>query len=94
MKATLVTALVLAAAVNVAVADPLAVGKGDDVAAVLTAQQGKRVTVRLSSGEELSGKIVLVGDRVVHLGELAGKEFFDAVIPFSAIEAIIARVRE
>lgn len=94
MKRALFAALVLAAAVNTAGAAPLAIGKGDDIAVVLGAQQGKRVTVRLGSGDELSGKVVLVGDSVLHLGELAGREFFDAVIPLAGIEALIIRVRE
>lgn len=75
-------------------AAPLAVAKSDTVAAVLAARQGQRVTVKLGSGEELSGKVVTVGDNVLQLGELAGKEFFDAVVPLGGIEAVIIRVRE
>lgn len=94
MRAILLTILVLSATINSAIAAPLTVGKGDSVAVVLGAQQGKRVTVTLGSGEELTGKVVMVGDSVLHLGELAGKEFFDAVIPLSGIKAVVIRVRE
>ena len=90
---TSVFAVLLAVSVPAAAA-PLAVGKGDSTATVLAAQQGKRVTVRLKSGEELTGKVVTVGDKVVQLGELSGKEFFDAVISLKGIEAVIIRVRE
>ncbi len=75
-------------------AAPLAVNKSDTVSAILTAQKGNRVTIRLQSGEELSGKVVTVGDQVLQLGELSGKEFFDAVIPIGGIAAVIIRVRE
>lgn len=75
-------------------AAPLAVSKGDTVAGILSAQKGNRVTVKLQSGEELSGKVMVVGDGVLQLGELAGKEFYDAVVPLGSVEAVIIRVRE
>ena len=91
----LALALVLTLAFSgMGAAAPLAVNKGDTVAAVLAAQKGNRVTVKLHSGEELSGKVIVVGDSVLQLGELAGKEFFDAVIPLVGVEAVIVRVRE
>jgi hypothetical protein len=88
---------VFAALLTVSVASaaaPLTIGKGDTTATVLAAQKGNRVTIRLASGEELSGKVVTVGDHVLQLGELAGKEFFDAAIPLESITAVIIRVRE
>ena len=75
-------------------AAPLTVNKSDSVAGVLATQKGNRVTVRLQSGEELSGKVITVGDQVLQLGELSGKEFFDAVIPLDSVAAVIIRVRE
>ncbi|MBI1731709.1 MAG: hypothetical protein HYR49_02935 [Gammaproteobacteria bacterium] len=79
---------------GVASAAPLAINKSDTTASVLAAQKGNRVTIKLQSGEELSGKVVAVGDSVVQLGELAGREFFDAVIPISSVGAVIVRTRE
>ncbi len=90
---TMVFAVILACSVTVTAA-PLTVGKGDTTATVLAAQKGNRVTVRLQSGEELSGKVITVGDHVLQLGELSGKEFFDAAIPLDGIAAVIIRVRE
>jgi len=77
-----------------ATAAPLAVGPGDDVQQVLQGQAGKRVTVRVRAGEELSGTVKTVNEDVVHLGELSGKEFFDAVIPLDSIDAVIVRVKD
>jgi hypothetical protein len=38
--------------------------------------------------------VVAVGEHVVHLSELAGKEFFDAVIRLDQVSAVLVRVRE
>ena len=32
--------------------------------------------------------------RLLHLGSLTGREFFDAVVPMEAIEAVIVRTKE
>ena len=77
-----------------AFAEPPAVKPGDNLHAVLEAYQGKRVTVRLQGNDELTGKVRLVGKEVLHLGELSGREFFDAVIDLSKVSAVIVRTRE
>lgn len=71
----------------------LAVSKDDTIRKVLTRHVGQRVTVKLGSGDELTGIVRLVGDDVIHLGELSGKEFFDAVIDGEDVTAVIIRVR-
>jgi len=69
------------------------VGANDTIESVLNAQKG-RVTVRLRSGQELTGNVRAVTGRLLHLGGLAGSEFFDAVVPLESVEAVIVRVRE
>ena len=93
---TLFCAVLVAAMMfsGLSTAAPLTVSKSDTVAGLLAAQKGNRVTIKLQSGEELSGKVITVGDQVLQLGELAGKEFFDAVIPLGSVVAVIIRVRE
>ncbi len=78
-----------------AVADDVkfSVGKDDTIRTVLSKQTGKRVTLKLDSGEELSGTVRSAGERVVHLEELSGKDFYDAVIDLEEIAAVIVRVR-
>lgn len=71
----------------------LRVTPGDTLESLLKAQKG-RVTVRLRSGQELTGSVRSVDTRLLHLGALAGKEFFDAVVPLDAIEAIVVRTKE
>jgi hypothetical protein len=84
----------LACATMPAAAQELRVGANDTVESVLAAHKGKRVTVRLQSGQELTGVVRSVTARLAHIGTLSGKEFFDAVVPLPAVQAIIVRTRE
>ena len=54
---------------------------------------GKSVTLKLSSGEELGGKVGKVGAEAVQITEISGKEFYDALIPLNNIVAVIVRAR-
>ena len=79
---------------NTAIAEPLTVKGDDDIESVLKANNGKRVTVKLNSGDELTGTVGAVSDDLVHLRELSGKEFFDAVVDTDEISALIIRTRD
>ena len=59
----------------------------------LKMSMGQVVYVRLSSGEEIGGVVKEVGASAVHLSELRGREFFDALIPIDRIVAIIKRAK-
>lgn len=72
---------------------PLQVGKADTIRTVLASHAGERVTLKLESGDEMTGKVGTVGDHVVHLSELSGKEFYDAVVDLDQVAAVILRVR-
>jgi len=72
---------------------PLTVGSSDTIQSVLMAHQGKRVTVKLKSGTELTGKVGEVNENIVHLMELSGKEFFDAVTSIKTIETVVIRTK-
>jgi hypothetical protein len=95
MRPLSLAAAVLAASlvVPVASAQALAVGDGDSVEKVLAAQKGKRVTVKLGPGDELTGVVKLVTPQVVHLGEIAGRELFDAVVDTRRVVAVLVRTR-
>jgi hypothetical protein len=90
------TALFTAALASTSVASGAEVklGANDSLQTVLAAQKGTRVTVRLRSGQEFAGIVRESNSRVVQLGSLGGKEFFDAVIPLDAVEAVFFRVKE
>ncbi|MDX1593100.1 MAG: hypothetical protein R3298_02550 [Gammaproteobacteria bacterium] len=91
---TLLPILLLASALAGPVASaPLVVAEDDSVHSVLAAQQDKRVTVTLGGGKELTGTVARVNAEVVHLRELSGMEFFDAVVALSDVAAVVIRTR-
>jgi hypothetical protein len=56
--------------------------------------KGKQVTVTLGSGESITGKVVDVNSKYLHLGELDRSNFMDAFIDVSHIGAIKAQTRK
>jgi hypothetical protein len=71
----------------------LEVKDADSVKSVLERYVGKRVALVMASGPDLTGTVVKVGERVVHLGELQGREFFDAAVSLDRVSAVVIRVR-
>jgi hypothetical protein len=72
----------------------LRVGANDTVQSVLAAQKGARVTVRVRSGQDITGVVRDVNQRVVQIGAVSGREFFDAVVPLEAVDAVFVRTKE
>lgn len=54
---------------------------------------GKTVTLRLISGEDVSGVVEAVGPTVVRVGQLTGKEYYAAVVVIDRISALIYRAK-
>jgi hypothetical protein len=73
---------------------PLSVQGSQVMRENLQKKVGAKVTLQLSGGQELSGKVVEVGETAVHLSELTGKEFYDAVVRLDQISALVVRVRD
>lgn len=61
---------------------------------ILMENTGKRVALRLASGEEIEGTVTMVGNSLVHISKLAGKEFYDAVVSIDKITAIRMKMRD
>jgi len=59
----------------------------------LEQQAGKRVKLKLVSGQDLEGKVSKVGLHAVVITELSGMEFFDATVLIDQIASVIVRVR-
>jgi len=72
-------------------AEEMNVTANDTVQSVLTARKGKTVTVRLGNGQELTGIVREVTGKLVVLGRLSGREFFDAAVSLEKIEAVLVR---
>ena len=79
---------------SVVIAEPLSITADDNIESVLKSNDGKQVTVKLGSGDELTGTIGTVNGKLVHLRELSGKEFFDAVVSMDDISAVIIRTKK
>jgi small nuclear ribonucleoprotein (snRNP)-like protein len=60
----------------------------------LKAYIGKDVLIHLRSGHTFQGYVKAVGDQVVHLEKLSGRDFYDALIRIDDISAIEAKFRE
>jgi hypothetical protein len=77
-----------------AFAGSLVIKAGDTIQKILESHKGKRITLRLAGGGELSGKVRSVTKELVQLGELSGQEFFDGVVEVGKVSAVIVRVKE
>ena len=79
--------------VSVSAQDPALEVNADAIKVNLERQMGKRVRLRLLSGQDVEGTVVAVGTAGVHVGRLVGQEFFDAVVRLDQIAAVIVRMR-
>jgi uncharacterized membrane protein len=55
---------------------------------------GKDIFVHLRSGKTVQGYVKSVGNGLLHLEKLAGKDFYDALIKIEDISAIECKFRE
>jgi hypothetical protein len=65
----------------------------DLVKTILERQAGQVVELRLGSGEKIAGKVEKVGEHLVHLSQLTGQEFFEAVVDLESISAVVVRAK-
>ena len=77
-----------------AIAADLDVKASDSVESVLAAQKGKRVTIKTRSGQEITGTVKMVSPKLVQVSQVSGREFFDAVLPLEAVEAVLVRTKD
>ncbi|MEA3207990.1 MAG: hypothetical protein QOE70_1047 [Chthoniobacter sp.] len=91
---SLLLALFLALGAPVHAADTgLEFQDNDAVPVVLARQGGKVVELRLKSGEKIGGKVEKVGAKLVHLSQITGAEFFEAVVLLDDISAVVVRAK-
>jgi len=87
--------IVLLMAVPVLHADEPGIEVNDPAWIVKTLEQqaGKRVKVKLRSGQDVEGTVSKVGHHAVHLMQLTGMDFYDAAVRLDDISAVIVKVR-
>jgi hypothetical protein len=66
---------------------------GDTILSILEKNTGQTVELRMKSGEKIGGKVEKVGDKLVHLSQLTGAEFFDAAVDAADVAAVIVRTK-
>jgi hypothetical protein len=54
---------------------------------------GKRVKLKLTSGQDMEGTVASVTAQTVQLTQLTGAEFFDAMVRLDHVSAVIVRAR-
>ena len=59
----------------------------------LKSLSGKKVSVTLDSGKTITGVIKAIGDHLLHVEKIEGREYFDALIRMESIGAIDTRFR-
>ncbi|HJT21632.1 MAG TPA: hypothetical protein VJ746_14235 [Nitrospira sp.] len=86
--------LTLSAAASFSAEEPgLDLNASDIVRHALEQQLGKRVKIKLFSGQDLDGKVQKVGAQAVSLAELGGMDFFDATVRLDQVAAVFVKVR-
>jgi hypothetical protein len=63
----------------------------DTIQTVLQRQVGQPIELRMKSGEKLGGKLEKLNEKVAHLTQLTGAEYFDAVVAVENIAAVVVR---
>ena len=100
MKGKLLLSIVLVASLSILPAGSVrgeekdfGLRKNETVATLLADRVGKPATLILSSGQELTGVVVSVGDSMIHLSKLSGRDFYDAALRLDSVAGVVVRVR-
>nr|HIL75341.1 hypothetical protein [Rhodospirillales bacterium] len=56
--------------------------------------QGRKVTLTLNSGKDITGIIKEISDHLLHIEKLERKEFYDSLVHTKDISAVETRFRE
>src|SRR5258708_5263268 len=95
MKSLLLSLIAVLALVcsNLSAQTKIDLQPSDTIVTILQKNVGQMVELRMSSGEKVGGKVEKVGDKLVHLSQLTGMEYFDAAVDTSHISAVIIRAK-
>lgn len=97
---SLIVCLVLIAASNAAAQkkvtdlEGVQFNTGASLSDNMKAFAGKDVYIHLRSGKTFQGYVKTVGNGLLHVEKLAGREFYDALIRFEDISAVEVKFRD
>lgn len=66
----------------------------DSMQVILQRQVGQSVELRMKSGEKIGGKLEKVNEKLAHLAQLTGAEYFEAVVAIDDIAAVVVRAKK
>src|SRR5438477_12466723 len=91
---SLLTAVIVALVYsNLSAQTKIELQPSDTIISILQRNTGQTVELRMKSGEKIGGKVEKVGDKLVHLSQLTGAEFFDAAVDTADVAAVIIRTK-
>jgi hypothetical protein len=90
----LIAILAAFAAANLFAQGKIDLQTSDTVLGILQKNVGQVVELRMKSGEKIGGKIEKVGDKLVHLSQLTGAEFYDAAVDAADVSAVVVRTKK
>lgn len=61
---------------------------------ILTESTGRRVVLKLESGDEVEGVVTMVGNNLVKISKNSGKEVYDSVISLNRISAVKIKMQD
>lgn len=95
MRRTLALAFVLSLLAQTAVfaQNKVEIAATDSPSTLLPRLTGQKVELYLKGGAKLAGKVESATPNSVHLSNLTGQEYFDAVIFTADISAVVVRVK-
>ena len=89
--------LVIAPAVQARSITPVEGAKFDTVSSIkdnLKAHIGKDVVIHVRSGKSFQGQVKAIGDHLIHLEKIAGRDFYDALIRLEDVTTVETKFRE
>lgn len=90
---TLVMLLIVPANLMAAEEIKVSLKEAGTIGTTLVELEGKRVSLNLKSGLELTGTVKKVTQHLVHISKLSGKDFYDSIVRINSINAITLRAR-
>jgi hypothetical protein len=75
-------------------AQGLDIQPNDTIQSVLQRQVGQTVELRMKSGEKIGGKLEKANEKLVHLTQLTGVEYFEAAVAVEDIAAVVVRAKK
>ena len=89
----ILTLAILAPPILIAQDTGFEAGQANSIEINLQRYMGKRVKLKLKTGSDLDGVVTKVGTNAVHIAELSGMEFYDALVRIDHISAVVIKMR-